>query len=173
MRFERSGRSIDRLWILCTICALLLGICFDSVRADSSLAYRDFAEAAEGTAASGVFGADTTLEGTVPGVFHAGMAPSALCAPQKGIPAQQAYVSEGAAQGNSAIMPRRTAQRTSSRSICRGFYGALSAEIFSFELFSGRMPLFADGLCEIISNTVILQYIHWQDGEKAIFVLHS
>ena len=87
MRFEKNGRSGSRLWILCTICALLLGICFDSVQADSSLAYRDFAEAA---CDSGEY---------------AGA--SALGAAKKGIPAQQAYVSETGGQGNNAIIPRR------------------------------------------------------------------
>ena len=153
MRFEKNGRSGSRLWILCTICALLLGICFDSVQADSSLAYRDFAEAA---CDSGEY---------------AGA--SALGAAKKGIPAQQAYVSETRGQGNNAIIPRRSARRTVSGRILGSVFGILSAEKISLSYFFGPISLFTDGLCEIISNTVILQYIHGQDGEKATFLLYS
>ncbi len=187
MCFERNGRSANRFWILCTICALLLGICFDSLQADSSLAYRDLADttaemavpdasdagkaadtAVQCTAGTeAVFPGDRDAGAAFPGVSHTGTERSALCASQRGIPVQQAYVSESSCQGNNALVPRRTAKRTSSRGICGDIFGVLSAGELSFGLFSGRIALFTDGLCEVISNTVILHYIHGQDGEKA------
>lgn len=153
MRLKGKERSDRLLWILCTICALLLGICFDNARADSSLAYQNIAgEACGSTEYTGV---------------------STFSAEQKGIPAQQAYVSEGTGQGSSAFIPGRTVRRASSRSICGSIFGILPGKNFLAASFSGRIAHFADGLCVIISNTVILQYIHGQDGEKASFLLHS
>lgn len=153
MRFERNGRSAGRLWILCTICALLLGICFENVQADSSLAYLDLP--------------DMAADAVVSGAFHAETEPSALCTPQRGIPTQQAYVPESSVQSGYALVPRRTARRTGSRGSFADVSCILLTGIFLSVFFFRQAVYFFDGLCEVISNTVILRYIHVQDGEKA------
>lgn len=146
MSMKKNRRSAALLWILCAICVLFSRICFDNVQTDPYLAYL---EAAAG-------GTDRTADA------------SAFSAPQRGVQTQQAYVPENYAQdGGYAYLPRKTAQRTSVRSVINSVSCLLTAGIFSSVLFFGHTVFFSDGLCGIISNTVILRYIHGQDGEKA------
>lgn len=145
MRFEKNQRSTAFLWILCAICVLFSRICFDNVQTDPYLAYR---EAAAG-------GADHAAD------------TSAFSAPQRGVQAQQAYVPENNVQDGYAYLPRRTAQRTNTRNIFGSVSFLLLFWMFSVVFFSRHTIFFSDGLNEIISNTVILRYIHGQDGEKA------
>lgn len=148
MRFNRKGKSTNLMWILCTICTLLLGICFHNVETDSYLAYQDL-----------TFGSiDSSAEY---------VAASVLCSTQKGVPVQQFYISENSCQGSSALVPRKTTQRTLSRSACGASSNVLLMGICSSAFFFGQEALSFGGLCEVISNTVILHYIHRQDGEKA------
>lgn len=147
VRFERNGRSAGRWWILCTICALFLGICFENVQADSSFAYLNLSD-------------KTCESGGETGA-------SALHAAKKGMPAQQAYVPENTVQNSHALAPRRTARRTGVRGNFAAVSCILSAGIFLPLFFFRQVFFFFDGLCEVVSNTVILRYIHVQDGEKA------
>lgn len=147
MRFGKNGRFTGRLWILCTICALLLGICFENTQADSSFAYLNLSDKVCG------------------GVGDIGS--SALRAVHRGIPAQQAYVPEDSVQSSHALAPRRTARRTGSRGSFADVCCILPAGIFLSLSFFRQAAFFFDGLPEVISNTVILRYIHVQDGEKA------
>lgn len=149
MRFRSqrgNKRAVTLLWVLCTICTLFSRICYDNMQTDSSLAYADIA-----------VGSDAASEDLV----------SALCSAPKGVPAQQAYVSESSCQGSTAFIPRKTAQRINPRGTCGDTFGILPEGIFSDTFSAGLRALSSDGLCEIVSNTVILQYIHKQDGEKA------
>ena len=132
------------MWALCTVCILFSRICFDNVQADPYLAYQE-----------------TALEST-----RQAEDASAFSAPQKGVPVQQAYISESSGQGSSALAPRKTAQRINPRSNSNHTSGILPEGIFSDILSSGQAPCSFDGLCEVFSNTVIIHYIHRQDGEK-------
>lgn len=143
----KNRRSTLFVWILCTICILFSRICFDDVQTDPYSAYR----------------------GSFSGGANAGRSSdtSALSAPLKGVQTQQAYVPESCAQGGLAYLPRKTASRTSARSIFGSAAFLLLSELFFAFFFFGHTVVFPDGLDEIISNTVILRYIHGQDGEKA------
>ncbi len=147
MRLGRNGRPAGRLWILCTICALLLGICFENVQADSSFAYLNLS--------------DEICEG------GADVGASAIRGAQKGIPEQQAFVPENTVQNGHALAPRRTARRAGARGNFAAVSCILAAGIFLSLFFFSQAAFFFDGLCEVVSNTVILRYIHVQDGEKA------
>lgn len=153
MRLPKSGGFIARLWILCIIGTVFAGICFDTMQTDSCLAYQNAGNAAATDGAGGGLGDDTAVS-------------PALRGTRRGIPAGQAYVSEISQQGGCALVPRKTAQRTISRNLFGGTL-LLFGGIFLSAFFSGRITLFRDGLREVISNTVILRYIHVQDGEKA------
>lgn len=150
-----SGKrgSAARLWILCIICTVFWGICFDNVQADSCLAYQNAGNIAV-TAGSGGFGAETAEA-------------AELRAARRGIPAGQSYVSELSAQGSYAFIPRKTTQRTNSRSVFGSILFILFGAAFLSAFLYRQAAFFADGLSEIISNTVILRYIHGQDGAKA------
>lgn len=150
---EKRG-STGSLWILCMVCMILAGICFDNVQAGSWLAYQNTGEAAD---ASGVFassGGETAK-------------PSAVCTARRGIQTGQAYVSEISLQGGYAVLPRKTTQRTNSRSAVAGMFIMLLGGVFFTAFFVRQTVFFSDGLSQIVSNTVILHYIHGQDGEKA------
>ncbi len=143
MRLKKNGKSAAWMWALCTICILFSRICFDNGQADPYLAYQETAPGSAGQEAEvSVF--NTT---------------------QKGIPAQ-AYVPTGQTQGNAAFIPRKTAQRINSRYSTNNAAGILPAGVFSDTFFSGQTARSLDGSCEVFSNTVILHYIHRQDGEK-------
>lgn len=193
MRLKKNGKGAAWMWALCTICILFSRICFDNVQADPYLAYRETAPGSvygaagasysdsvyggTGTASSGgAYGAaGASSSGSTYG--EAGRASfsfdrgcktvggDALDAPQKGIPAQ-AYVPTGQTQGNAAFIPRKTAQRINSRYSTNNASGILPAGVFSDTFFSGQTARSLDGSCEVFSNTVILHYIHRQDGEK-------
>lgn len=145
MRLEKNQRSAALLWILCAICVLFSRICFDNVQTDPYFAYR---------------------EAAAEGADHAADA-SAFSAPRRGVQAQQAYVPENGVQDGCAYLPRRTAQRTNPRNAFGSVSFLLLFGMFSAFCFSRHTIFFSEGLNEIISNTVILRYIHGQDGEKA------
>lgn len=150
MHPEKKRRSTLFVWILCTICILFSRICFDDVQTDPYLACRGSfsgsADAADAERASDA---------------------AAFSAPLKGVQTQQVYVPENYAGEGYAYFPRKASPRTSARSI----FGGISFLLLSWLLFAapffGRAVFWGDGLDEIISNTVILRYIHGQDGEKA------
>lgn len=154
MRQRKSGGFTAGLWILCIICTVFTGICFDNAQADSCLAYLNTADTAF---ASGVSGSACGETGVFP-AFRGG---------ERGIPAGQAYISEISVQGGYAYIPRKTVRRTATRSLSGGVFFLLSGGIILSALCPGQTAFFSDGLCEVISNTVILRYIHGQDGEKA------
>lgn len=154
MQFYRSRGFIARFWALCIICAVFAGICFDNIQADSCFAYQNTGDAAFTLDAFG-----SSCDGKA--VY------SSLRGERRGIPVGQAYIPEISLQNAYVFMPRKTAQRT----IFRGLFGStfflLPGRIFISAFFSRQITLFSDGLCEVISNTVILRYIHGQDGAKA------
>lgn len=162
MRLKKNGKGAAWMWALCTICILFSRICFDNVQADPYLAYQETAPGTDAISSGGMYGEAGRVSfdrvcktaGSV-----------ALDAPQKGIPAQ-AYVPTGQTQGNAAFIPRKTAQRINSRYSTNNVSGILPAGVFSDTLFSGQTARSLDGSCEVFSNTVILHYIHRQDGEK-------
>lgn len=154
MSLPEKGGFTARVWILCIICTVFWGICFDSVQADSCLAFSD----AAGEAVTAGIGSGLCAETA---------ATPALRAAERGIPAGQAYVPELSVQGGYAFIPRRTTQRTNSRSVFGSILFMLFCGIFLFAFFDRQAILFSDGLSEIVSNTVILRYIHGQDGAKA------
>lgn len=179
MRLKKNGKGAAWMWALCIICILCSRICFDNVQADPYLACQETAPGSVYGAVGASFsdsvygGTGTASSGGVYG--EAGRASfdrgcktvggDALDAPQKGIPAQ-AYVPTGQTQGNAAFIPRKTAQRINSRYSTNNASGILPAGVFSDTFFSGQTARSLDGSCEIFSNTVILHYIHRQDGEK-------
>lgn len=144
MRLNRNRGFIAQLWILCIICTAILGICFDNTQTDSCLAYQDI------------------ISG---GIDNVGA--SVLLSPQKGVQTQQAYVPESFGLGSYALAPRKTTQRTNPRSVFGSALFILLPGIFSSSLFFGQTAFFSDGICGVISNTVILRYIHGKDGAKA------
>lgn len=175
------------MWALCTICILFSRICFDNVQADPYLAYHETASDSAGqeTAvlafgagqeradlafgaaqerADSTSGAEQTADLSAFRAFQETEV-SVFNTPQKGIPAQ-AYVPTGQTQGNAELIPRKTAQRINSRYSTNNAAGILSAGVFSDTFFSGQTARSLDGSCEVFSNTVILHYIHRQDGEK-------
>lgn len=154
MRFHKSGGFITGLWSLCIICAVFAGICFDNVQADSCLADQTAGNPAETAVVSGSFCGGTA-------------APSVLRGVRRGVLSGQAYVSEISVQGGYAFIPRKTAQRAASRSLLGSVLFLLLGGIFLSAFFSRQTAFFSDGLCEVISNTVILRYIHGQDGAKS------
>lgn len=161
LRSKRGNRgTITLLWVLCIICTLFSRICFDGTQTDPSLAYSDI-----------VFDGSTIIsaepEYSPSDIGTNGSLRSVFCAAPKGVPAQQAYVSETSSQGSTAFVPRKTAQRINPRSAISSVDGIMPSEIFSDIFLSGRPALSSVGLCEITSHTVILRYIHRQDGEKA------
>ena len=143
MRLKKKGISAVLIWILCIICILFSGICCDNVPADLCLAYQETALVSAER--------DSVV--------------TAFSTPQKGVPTQ-AYVPKGQVQGNSALAPRKTVQRANLRCRSGNAAGILPERIFSGTHFLGQTARSFDGLCEVFSNTVILQYIHRQDGEK-------
>lgn len=149
---EKRG-SMAGLWILCMVCMILAGICFDNVQAGSWLAYQSTGEAA----ASGVSASSCDKTAN----------PSAVRTARRGIETGQAYVSEISMQGGYTFLPRKTTQRTNSRSVFVGMFIMLFGGIFFTANFFRQAVFFSGGLSEIVSNTVILRYIHGQDGEKA------
>jgi len=199
---RENRRAITLLWILCTIGTLFSRICFDNVQADSYLACADFASesgaawdadfasgsgaARDSDFASGsgaardsdfAFGSSAVVladseHAHVDGGMKESL-PSVFTVAPKGVPAQQAYVSEASCQGSSAFVPRKATHRINLRCSFGNASGILSSGAFSDTLLLGRAALSFDGLCEVASNTVILQYIHRQDGEKSIIPLHS
>ncbi len=171
-----NRRTITLLWVLCTICTLFSRICFDNTQADSSLAYADIVFDIDAAGTELVSDSSAAVSGSIAAV-HPYQAPivcidgtikeTALRSAPKGVSAQQAYVSESSVQGSTAFIPRKTAQRINPRGTFSNASGILPEGIFSDTFFSGRSARSSDGICEIISNTVILRYIHRQDGEKA------
>ena len=145
MHLEKNRRSAVFLWILCAICVFSSRICFDNVQPDPYLAYQE-------AAVSGMDRAADT---------------SAFTAPRRGVQAQQVYVPENYVQNGYACLPRKTAQRTNVRNVFGSVSFLLLPGMFFAAHFSRHTIFFSDGLNEIISNTVILRYIHGQDGEKA------
>lgn len=176
MRLKKNGKSAAWMWALCTICILFSRICFDNGQADPYLAYQETAPGSAGQEVAVLaFGAGQETAGFVSGAertedvsafraFQEAEA-SVFNTAQKGIPAQ-AYVPTGQTQGNAAFIPRKTAQRINSRYSTNNAAGILPAGVFSDTFFSGQTARSLDGSCEVFSNTVILHYIHRQDGEK-------
>lgn len=165
MRLKKNGKSAAWMWALCTICILFSRICFDNGQADPYLAYQETAPGSAGQETAGVVsGAERTADVSAFRAFQEAEA-SVFNTTQKGIPAQ-AYVPTGQTQGNAAFIPRKTAQRINSRYSTNNAAGILPAGVISDTFFSGQTARSLDGSCEVFSNTVILHYIHRQDGEK-------
>lgn len=187
MHLKKNGKSAAWMWALCTICILFSRICFDNGQADPYLAYQETAPGSAGhEAAVLAFGAGHETRGfafravqesvdfTSGAVRTAAVSAfrafqeaevSVFNTTQKGIPAQ-AYVPTGQTQGNIAFILRKTAQRINSRYSTNNAADVLPAGVFSDTFFSGQTARSLDGSCEVFSNTVILHYIHRQDGEK-------
>lgn len=147
MHPEKKRRSTLFVWILCTICILFSRICFDDVQTDPYLACRG--------SFSGSADAERALKA------------SAFSAPLKGVQTQQAYVPEHDVQSGCAYLPRKMSSKTSARSILGSISFLFLSGLFFAAFFLRKTVAFGDGLDEIISNKVILRYIHGQDGEKA------
>lgn len=157
MSLSKRGGFAARLWILCIICSVFAGICFDNVRADSCLAYQNAGEMP-------LISEDSD---NLCNSYNEAAVSLTLLGAERGIPSGQAYVPEGSVQGGYALIPRKTTQRAGARNALYSvFFILVGAILFSTD-FCRRRTFFSDGLCEIISNTVILRYIHGQDGEKA------
>lgn len=150
MHPEKKRRSTLFVWILCTICILFSRICFDDVQTDPYLACRgSFSGSADAA------DAERTSDG------------AAFSAPLKGVQTQQTYVPEHGVQSGCAYLPRKASSGTNVRRALGSAAVFLLSGMLFFALFFGPINLFSDGLDEIISNKVILRYIHGQDGEKA------
>lgn len=165
MRLKKNGKGAAWMWALCTICILFSRICFDNVQADPYLACQETAPGSTGQeSADFTSGVEQTADLSAFRAFQESEV-SVFNTTQKGIPAQ-AYVPTGQTQGNTALIPRKTAQRINSRYSTNNAAGILPAGVFSDTFFSGQTARSLDGSCEVFSNTVILHYIHRQDGEK-------
>lgn len=145
-----SQRKRKLLCFLLILPILLFGMCLDNVRTDSFLGYSE--------TASG--------EGFSSGPVHAGSA-SAYHSLRK-VSTEQAYMPETFRTGDAVLAPRQAVRKSGIR-ICRcGCFAANAIEdlplLFPPASGSDSHILF----CEIISNTVILDYIHRQDGQKEI-----
>lgn len=133
-------KPVYLLWILCV---LLFGMCFDSVGADSFLA---FAPSCEDEISSGM---------------------ASLHAQRRTSPAEQAYAPKALNPSETALAPCHSMRRSPSRPGRGLVFAALSEESLSGLRASVRRADSPVGFHEVASNTVIIGYIHRQDGEKA------
>lgn len=140
MGLSKSRRLLSLSFL---ICALLFGMCFDSVQADSFLACQDSSQ-------------DSGDSSVAPALHRV----------QRAVPSEQAYTSRSLGQTQTALISRQTVRRLPLR-ICRGFFHSLPVMPFSPVRACGLVFYSYTDFHEIISNTVILSYIHSQDGEKA------
>lgn len=99
MSLSKRGGFAARLWILCIICSVFAGICFDNVRADSCLAYQNAGEMPH------ISGDSENLCNS----YNESAVSLTLQGAERGIPSGQAYVPEGSVQGGYALIPRKTA----------------------------------------------------------------
>lgn len=139
--------------ILCFLLILpifLFGMCLDNVQTDSFLGYSE--------TASG--------EGLSAGPVHTGSA-SAYHSVRK-VSTEQAYMPKTLRTGDTVFAPRQAVRKSGIR-ICRCGCSAANA-IDALPLLFPPASGFDSHIlfCEIISNTVILDYIHRQDGQKEI-----
>lgn len=133
-------KPVYLLWILCV---LLFGMCFDSVGADSFLA-----------------SAPSCEDGSLPGA-------ASLHARRRTPPAEQAYAPKALSHAETALAPCQAMRRSPSRPGRGLVFAALSEASYSACGASVRAAGSPVGFHEVVSNTVIICYIHRQDGEKA------
>ena len=130
--------------ISCGFYVLLFGMCFDSVGADS---FSASAPSCEG-------------EGVLSGA-------ASLHARRRIPPAEQAYAPKAMNHGETVLVPCQAMRRSPSRP-GRGLgFAALPGDSFSVHGASVRRADSPACFHEVTSNTVIIGYIHRQDGEKA------
>lgn len=145
-----SQRKRKLLCFLLILPILLFGMCLDNVQTDSFLGYSE--------TASG--------EGLSAGPVHAGSA-SAYRSVRK-VSTEQAYMPKTLRTGDTVFAPRQAVRKSGIR-ICRCGFSAANAIDALPLLFPPAFGSYSHILfCEIISNTVILDYIHRQDGQKEI-----
>lgn len=157
-----SQRKRKILCFLFILPILFFGMCLDNVRTDSFFGY---SEAASG---EGLSSGEETPPGeeTSPCPVHADSASAYHSL--RNVFTEQAYMPETLRTGD-VVFASRQAVRKSGIRICRcGCSAANTIDALPL-LFP---PTFGTDshilFCEIISNTVILDYIHRQDGQKEI-----
>lgn len=138
---RRYRKPVYLLWILCV---LLFGMCFDSVGADS------FSASAPSYEEEGVLSGAASLH-----------------ARRRIPPAEQAYAPKAMNHGETVLVPCQAMRRSPSRPGRGLVFAALSGDSFSVHGASVRRADSPAGFHEVTSNTVIIGYIHRQDGEKA------
>ena len=144
MRLYRKPACL--IWILCF---LLFGMCFDSVGADS-------------------FSACHSLSAYPPSCEGGSLSGSAaLHAQRRNPPVEQAYAPKAMGHGDSVLGPCQAMRRSPSRPGRGLVFAALSESSVSQGGTSARRADSPVGFHEVASNTVIISYIHRQDGEKA------
>lgn len=158
-----SQRKRKILCFLFILPILVFGMCLDNVQTDSFLGMRqDNVQTDSFFGCSGAAPGERLSSGSV----HAGSA-SAYRSPRS-VSTEQAYMPKTLRTGD-VVYSARQAVRKSGIRICRCGCSAANA-IYALPLLfppasgSDSHILF----CEIFSNTVILDYIHRQDGQKEI-----
>lgn len=127
------------VFLLWILCVLLFGMCLDSIGADS---YSAYSSSCEGSAAS-------------------------LHAQHRNSPVEQAYAPKAQGTGEAALAPCQAMRRSPSRAGRSLILAALWEDSFSARVASVHSTVFPVDFHEITSNTVIISYIHRQDGAKA------
>lgn len=131
------------VYLLSIICVLLFGVCFDSVEADSFLAYA------------------SSCEDGIP------IDAPALHPQRRNLPAEQVYAPKAQNPGETFLIPCQTARRNASRPGRTFVFSTLLTDSLSPRAASLHLADVYVEFHEISSHTAIISYIHRQDGEKA------
>ena len=139
-----SGRR-NHIVISFLVYILLWGMCFGNIQTDSSFVCTDISVSAEEKSCS----------------------VSVLQPAGKTTPLAQAYEQEAFGQVDNALVLRHNMRRTNSRNGRSSSFDCILLLIFSTFLFHFPPTRALEDFQEVISNTVIIDYIHRKDGQKS------
>lgn len=140
-----SGSKRTSMFSFCLLCVLLIGMCLGTMPADSFLEYTCV----------------TSFEGENP------LPALSIQSPGKSTPSAQIFEHRAFGPCEAALSLRHTAKRHSARPGRTFGFVPMTADIFSLILPYRTYTCCYGIFHEIFSNTVIINYIHRQDGQKA------
>lgn len=140
-----SGSKRTSMPFLCLLCVLFIGMCLGTIPADSLLEYTNFPAA--------------DAENALPA--------SSIRSAGKAVPSAQVFEHRAFGQWEAALTFRHTTRRHSARTGRNMGSVLVTAGLFSLPVPRLTSPCFCELFQEVFSHTVILNYIHRQDGQKA------